>query len=343
MKERSEETIQQSNMVCRKFSLGRVCKKAIGFLRYITNVMKAYVIDNFKRYSAVCATIVLFMLTCSFALPSSMGVVNNATFSLSGSGEVVLEEDQELMQQITRVNESLVDIDIEFNEVNQSTEIAKNAEVYSLDDIMESANRGEEQVSTEEDDSLDPNSWNLILINKQHPVPVGYEVKLATIKDSMKCDVRILPHLLDMLQAAKEESNINLIVCSPYRDYERQAYLFEQKMLSFIKEDFSYFEAYQLSSQTVTVPGASEHQIGIAVDFITSDYMSLDTGFADTVGGEWLAKNAHRFGFILRYPLGKEYITGIQFEPWHYRYVGKTAATMMYEQDITLEEFIEGL
>ena len=85
-------------------------------------------------------------------------------------------------------------------------------------------------------------------------------------------------------------------------------------------------EAYQLSSQAVTVPGASEHQIGLALDIVCNSYMSLDEGFGDTKAGKWLAANSCRFGFILRYPKGKEDITGIEYEPWHFRYVGKTAA-----------------
>ena len=103
----------------------------------------------------------------------------------------------------------------------------------------------------------------------------------------------------------------------------------------------SYMEAYQLSSQAVTVPGASEHQIGLALDIVCNDYMSLDEGFGDTKAGKWLAANSGCFGFILRYPEGKENITGIEYEPWHFRYVGKAAAPVIMEQGITLEEFWE--
>ena len=91
----------------------------------------------------------------------------------------------------------------------------------------------------------------------------------------------------------------------------------------------------------VTVPGASEHQIGLALDIVCSTYMSLDEGFGDTEAGKWLAENSCRFGFILRYPKGKEYITGIEYEPWHFRYVGVKAAEVITKQGITLEEFWE--
>ena len=101
----------------------------------------------------------------------------------------------------------------------------------------------------------------------------------------------------------------------------------------------SYMEAYNLASQAVTVPGSSEHQIGLAIDIICDGYSSLDEGFADTKAGKWLADNSYKYGFILRYPLGKEDITSIEFEPWHFRYVGVDAATVMYENGICLEEF----
>ena len=98
-------------------------------------------------------------------------------------------------------------------------------------------------------------------------------------------------------------------------------------------------EAYQLTSRAITVPGSSEHQIGLAFDITQSGYLSLNEAFADTKGGEWLYDNSYRYGFVLRYPQDKEYITGIEFEPWHYRYVGVEAATYMTLNDICLEEF----
>ena len=143
-----------------------------------------------------------------------------------------------------------------------------------------------------------------------------------------------------MLEAA-EEDGVNLTICSPYRDLEYQQMLFNRKIERYMKRGMSYMEAYQLSSQAVTVPGASEHQIGLALDIVCNDYMSLDEGFGDTKAGKWLATNSCRFGFILRYPEGKENITGIEYEPWHFRYVGKAAATVIMEQGISLEEFWE--
>ncbi|MBR1692858.1 MAG: M15 family metallopeptidase, partial [Lachnospiraceae bacterium] len=150
----------------------------------------------------------------------------------------------------------------------------------------------------------------------------------------------IIPDLLDMLKAARDDG-VSLIICSPYRDLNRQEVLFNRKIKAYMKQGMSYLEAYQISSQAVTVPGASEHQLGLAIDFLTNNYSSLNEGFADTPAGKWLAEHGCEYGFILRYPKGKEYITGIEFEPWHYRYVGKEAAMQITQQNLTLEEFVD--
>lgn len=158
----------------------------------------------------------------------------------------------------------------------------------------------------------------------------------------MKCDVRIIDDLMDMMQAAKEDG-IKLVVCSPYRDYNRQTVLFNRKIDHYMEKGYSYLEAYRISSMTVTVPGASEHQIGLALDIVSTTYSELEIDFGKTEAGIWLKEHCAEYGFILRYPLGKEYITGIQYEPWHFRYVGKEAAANIMERGITLEEFLDEL
>ena len=97
-------------------------------------------------------------------------------------------------------------------------------------------------------------------------------------------------------------------------------------------------EAYKLASQAVTVPNTSEHQLGLALDIYTSSYMSLDFGFGETKAGIWLRENCSKYGFILRYPMGKEDVTGYPYEPWHIRYVGVEVATEIMENNLTLED-----
>lgn len=224
----------------------------------------------------------------------------------------------------------------------------ENTDKYTLDEILAQNSRYSELSETEtetvstENYVFDKDDWRLILVNKQHPIPDDYTVELETIKGSMQCDARIIADLIAMFQAA-DEDGVNLAVCSPYRDLNRQEWLFERKIKSYMKKGMSYMEAYSLASRIVMVPGASEHQLGLAIDINCDTYTSLDEGFADTDAGKWLAEHCPEYGFILRYPHGKEYITGVEYEPWHFRYVGKEAAAVITEQGICLEEFIEGL
>ncbi len=143
-----------------------------------------------------------------------------------------------------------------------------------------------------------------------------------------------------MLQDAKEQG-INLAIRSPYRDLSRQEYLFNRKIDRYMNGGMSYMDAYKAASQSVTVPGASEHQMGLALDITSDTYYTLNEAFADTKEGQWLAEHSCEYGFILRYPKGKEYITSIGFEPWHFRYVGVDAATVITQNGLTLEEFWE--
>lgn len=216
-------------------------------------------------------------------------------------------------------------------------------DAVSLDDILE-ANEisNTAAVTSDSTETLTADDWRLILINKQHPIPEDYSFTTGTIAGNMKCDIRIIDDLMAMMEAAKKDG-INLVVCSPYRDYNRQTVLFNRKIDYYMNEGYSYMEAYKISSITVTVPGASEHQLGLALDIVSDTYSELEIEFAETEAGKWLNEHCCEYGFILRYPAGKEYITGIQFEPWHFRYVGKEAATIIMNQGITLEEFVEDL
>lgn len=240
-------------------------------------------------------------------------------------------------------DEVLDDEDVIVGYNNEELNVQDEIDQFTLDDILEANEVSRGMTESEEYSStLSVDDWQLVLVNKQHPVPEDYSFTLGTITGSMKCDVRIIDELMAMLEAAKADG-IDLVICSPYRDYNRQTVLFERKIDYYMERGYSYLEAYKIASITVTVPGASEHQIGLALDIVSDTYTSLDTGFGKTDAGIWLKEHGYEYGFILRYPLGKEYITGIQYEPWHYRYVGKKSATAIMKQGITLEEFLEDL
>ena len=187
--------------------------------------------------------------------------------------------------------------------------------------------------------SFTEDDWKLILINKQHPLPEDYTFPMTEVASGGKlCDERILASLKKMFTDAASDG-VTLVVCSPYRSNKRQMMLFDRKVDSYIEKGSSYMEAYTLASQAVTLPGSSEHEAGLALDLISDNYCSLDEGFGKTDAGTWLEENSWKYGFVVRYLKGKESITGIEYEPWHFRYVGNSAARVMHDEGICLEEF----
>ena len=181
------------------------------------------------------------------------------------------------------------------------------------------------------------NGWELILINSEYYVPDDYEVKLLTLSNGQQIDERIYPSLQKMFDDMRGQGVYPTVV-SGYRSYEEQKGILEAKYLAYRGEGHKKSRARELALGWVALPGTSEHQLGIAVD-INPDY-SVSEGKGVY---EWLQANAHRYGFIKRYPEEKSHITGINNEPWHYRYVGESAAKKIYEQGLCLEEYIDML
>ena len=142
------------------------------------------------------------------------------------------------------------------------------------------------------------------------------------------------------LEAAAIADGCPIFLSSGYRSYERQKYLFVEMIQDNLALGYKYEDAYTNTKSLRNIPGTSEHQTGLAADILSVNYLEMDEGFADTKEGKWLKENAARFGFILRYPKDKEAITGTQFEPWHYRYVGVEDATKIMEQGVCLEEYL---
>ncbi len=138
---------------------------------------------------------------------------------------------------------------------------------------------------------------------------------------------------LEEMFAKADSEGIYLFAVSGYRAYETQAYIFDSQVRKVGEE---------MAMHAVALPGQSEHQTGLAMDVTSrSAGFLLEEQFGDTPEGKWIQENAHLFGYIVRYQKGKEEITGYQYEPWHLRYVGKEIAKVIYENDITLEEYFE--
>ncbi len=180
------------------------------------------------------------------------------------------------------------------------------------------------------------NDWRLILVNNSHAVPMNYQLELTRLSNGICVDSRIYPDLQQMFDDARS-SEIYPVVGEGYRTHEEQQNMMQNKIDSFISEGYSEKDAEKLAQDWVAEPGKSEHELGLALDINADTSLSSDEEVYS-----WLAENAYKYGFILRYPQSCEYITGIDYEPWHYRYVGIEAALEIYTKQITLEEYLCG-
>lgn len=181
--------------------------------------------------------------------------------------------------------------------------------------------------------------WYLVLVNDTHPMEEGYKPKLADVGNGHQVDERIADFLKEMMEDAKK-AGLNPMICSSYRTVEYQQKLYNEYMGNAVKEGLNYWEALKKTKDSTAYPGRSEHNIGLAVDIVSSSYTQLDKKQEQTKEAKWLAENCYKYGFILRYPNGKTDITGIIYEPWHYRYVGVEDAKKIKEMGVTLEEYL---
>lgn len=212
----------------------------------------------------------------------------------------------------------------------------------------------------------------LLLMNKIYTLGEGYApASLTTLTcpthhdETLRLETRAALALYEMFAEMRHDGVTDIMVTSAYRTYAYQQQLFnyylrrEQETLSaeavayfgeaYIQKNYrdkgktglSAYDAERVVLSYSARPGTSEHQTGLCVDFITSDMDGLTEVFETKEAFTWLSENAYKFGFILRYPKGKESVTGYIYEPWHYRFVGREAATNIHFAGLTLEEYLE--
>lgn len=351
-----EKMISRFTSIARKNKyLHYPCLAVLSAILGVYHIGRHFVM-NTKRYASVVFVILFFMNSCSFSFAvfaEKTGFIKaQETYSaIVEDSDITLAVETGAETEDSDLGEGALDeLDLDYDPETDITGV----DVYTLDDILENSeeywqestqaqNDKEDTGAAEqlpEDYEFDSTDWRLILINKQHPIPDDYEFSLGRAKDNIQilCDDRIIEDLLLMLQAAQKDG-FNLGVRSPYRTYDRQESNFNDRIKSYMRQGYSYMDAYKATSQVITVPGCSEHEVGLALDITCDSYQQLLQGFAETEEGKWLAEHSHEYGFTLRYPAGKEYITGIEYEPWHFRYVGREAAKIMHDENICLEEF----
>ena len=179
----------------------------------------------------------------------------------------------------------------------------------------------------------------LFLANRQYTVSSAYEPRDLEMSD-VPGQVRRMRReaaaaLREMFQACKEETGMTLLSISGYRSYEKQEGIYKRKLRT-VKGNVAKAQEF------VAPPGASEHQLGVAMDVGQKHKINLEISFGETEGGKWCRENCWRFGYILRYDEPWEEITGYKYEPWHFRYVGKEYAKEIHEANIPLETWLIG-
>lgn len=184
----------------------------------------------------------------------------------------------------------------------------------------------------------------LILVNKEHPLPEGYHTDLHLLNNGQYVSEDIYNDLRDMLFAGeKENPGLSFLVASGFRTSEKQQQLMEEEIEKNKNAGMNEQEAYEDALESVAPAGYSEHETGLCVDIVAESNQRLEESQRYTEENAWLAAHCAEYGFIRRYPEGKEDITGFMFESWHFRYVGKEAAKEITQKGITLEEYVKQL
>ena len=142
------------------------------------------------------------------------------------------------------------------------------------------------------------------------------------------------------MQAAAAKDGVDVRMQSGYRSVSYQKKLYDNKTQYYRDKGLSEAAAREKAAAIVNPPGCSEHNCGLAADLNSPEHTTLDTGFADTAAFRWLCENAEQYGFILRYPKEAESVTGITYEPWHWRYVGAENAALLNQSGLCLEDAV---
>lgn len=187
----------------------------------------------------------------------------------------------------------------------------------------------------------------VIMVNPWNFIPEGYEPDLVSLSSAYgvqgsQVDRSCYDDLIAMIDACNAECPRAYVVSS-YRTHQQQTDNYNRKVKFYMDQGYDQQTAKQKAATSIAIPGTSEHQLGLAVDIIDNKLWVLDSRQAELPAQKWLMEHCWEYGFILRYPYDKISVTGIIYEPWHYRYVGHELAAELHELGLTLEEYIDSL
>lgn len=180
----------------------------------------------------------------------------------------------------------------------------------------------------------------LILVNYNNPIPEGYTFEHHTLNCGLDVDERMYQNLANMLSDLNAQ-DLHYDILSAYRSRETQQSIIDNSVQKYVSQGMSAEDGLKKTLETVQAAGYSEHETGLAVDLVPEGKSSLDESLESDPVIQWFAQNSYRYGFVMRYPTEKAGITGISYEPWHFRYVGVEAASFLYNNNLTLEEFYD--
>lgn len=181
--------------------------------------------------------------------------------------------------------------------------------------------------------------WYMALVNSDTPLPDGFDPATSPLGAGYHFDERAIDSLKSLLAAAEAE-NVKLKLVSGYRSFARQKTLYNAELTALKRAGKTNEEAEQEAQFTVQKDGESEHNLGLAADILAQNFQRKVAEFEETLEFKWLTENAAKYGFILRYPKDKTDITGVEYKPWHFRYVGEEQARLITDSGLCLEEYL---
>jgi D-alanyl-D-alanine carboxypeptidase len=193
-------------------------------------------------------------------------------------------------------------------------------------------------------EGADPHDGNLLLVNKDEKMPEDLEVPLTEIEPEHYVHENIVASLEEWLQSGREAGH-DIYFGSGYRSVEHQEFNYNWNVENYMSQGMNEEEAQLKTEEYIAPPGSSEHHTGLAVDLLDEQWVAEGGGYSEEFdqrpSQHWLKDTMQDYGFILRYPQGKEEVTGYGYEPWHFRYVGEENAQFIDEHELTLEEYLE--
>lgn len=225
---------------------------------------------------------------------------------------------------------------------NSATSSVEESQASSESQLT-SAEKKEQEMMAELPEEASTNDWNLVLVNRENPLPEDFAVEMETVHELKDVDTRIVEPYRDWMNAGLE-AGYNIFLASSYRSVEHQEANYNNSIQEYINGGSSKEEAVKLTEDYIAVPGASEHHTGLALDMAEMSWFDAGHGLEpeyDTQESQhWLVDTASDYGFVLRYPKDKEEVTGIKYESWHFRYVGEENAEFMEKHNLALEEYV---